>query len=581
MDTNEQRERRIRKARERQTKRSQRRESITSSFTESLSRLAELKPKRVPPPVERGYLALLNIIQDTFWYLRRNPKFTRGLAGGAAGIVLLFFLSLFFSPNIGPNIRTMDIAIGGMSLEAAAAKLEDTLANERPISLRLDGEQIVSVTPEQLGIDLDAEATVQLAKEARLSGIPFGHEVEPMIEVDYGVAQTYMLALVNEVYIPPYEAGYEWRNGDIVAVAGSASRELDVVLTVQRIVDNPLGLLERGQLDLLITNRQPSVIDATPYLEAARAFVNRGLTIAGYDPFTNETQQWQTTPEEMAHWLVASPNGISVRENSLQRFVDSVNDLLNTGDNPRYINEEFLRDALVTAIEAQQSTVQVRINYLPRVYTVDRGQTGFSIGRSTGLPFRLIDEANPGLNWNQLTVGQEIILPSRDSVIPINPISDKRIIVDLDRFYMVAYEDNEIVFHAPISIGMRDYPTSPGIYQILEKVDVAYGSSFNLCGDRGCGQWQMDYFMGIYEVAPGLTNGFHGAVLLPNGGYLDGGSSQLSSTFGCVMADNGMAQQLYEWSDVGTMVEIVSDEFAPESELARQAIEFMDVQNQL
>jgi hypothetical protein len=48
-----------------------------------------------------------------------------------------------------------------------------------------------------------------------------------------------------------------------------------------------------------------------------------------------------------------------------------------------------------------------------------------------------------------------------------------------------------------------------------------------------------------------------------------------------VMADNGMAQQLYEWSDVGTMVEIVSDEFAPESELARQAIEFMDVQNQL
>jgi hypothetical protein len=36
------------------------------------------------------------------------------------------------------------------------------------------------------------------------------------------------------------------------------------------------------------------------------------------------------------------------------------------------------------------------------------------------------------------------------------------------------------------------------------------------------------------------------------------------------------AQQLYEWAVIGTVVEIVSDDFQPRSALARQAITFMD-----
>jgi hypothetical protein len=82
----------------------------------------------------------------------------------------------------------------------------------------------------------------------------------------------------------------------------------------------------------------------------------------------------------------------------------------------------------------------------------------------------------------------------------------------------------------------------------------------------------MSWFMGIYEVAPGLINGFHGMVRLPNGGILNEGAVGRPGTFGCVMSVDTDAQRLYEWAEVGTVVEIISDEFPPMSDLARSVV---------
>mgnify|MGYP001251354731 FL=1 len=136
---------------------------------------------------------------------------------------------------------------------------------------------------------------------------------------------------------------------------------------------------------------------------------------------------------------------------------------------------------------------------------------------------------------------------------------------------MVAYENGEPVFSWAISSGISTAPTYPGVFQILNHDEVALGSSYTLCSAAGCGQWQMYWFMGIYEVTPGLVNGFHGAVLLPNGTYLGGGSVGSPYTFGCVMSTNDNAELLYNWADEGTVVEIISSEFAPRSDLARRA----------
>ena len=118
----------------------------------------------------------------------------------------------------------------------------------------------------------------------------------------------------------------------------------------------------------------------------------------------------------------------------------------------------------------------------------------------------------------------------------------------------------------------------PAVFQILTHNDTAFGGSFALCNDAGtnCDQWRMNWFMGVYEVVPGLMNGFHGAVQLPNGNYLGGGGVYEPATFGCIMSLDDNAEKLYQWAEQGTVVEILSEDYAPESELGRFALDYIN-----
>lgn len=580
MSETEPRRKRITKARMRYEKRKNRREAMVELRDESASKLKNVAPDNLQLP--KSVQTAWTILTDTLWHLVYRTAALKIVGGLVLVIVGLFLLSLLFSSNIGPGVSSLGVALGGQSIEEAETSLLTAWNQETRITITLDGKNFASVRPRDIGLELDTFATAEAAKEAGLRGLFFGHSVEPIIAANYATAQQYLLNITDDVYIPPFEAHYSWDAAaqQVIGVAGTPSRELDIAATTLSITDDPLQLVRRGRLALVTTARQPQVVDPSPYLEEAQAFVTSGFTIAGYDPFKNEFEKWRTTPEEMTRWLVAGTTGLRVDTRNTERFVEGVNQILRRGDDPRYINEQDISESIQNALDNQIVEVEARIRYLQQEYTMSYGDTGFGIAFATGIPFRLINEANPNIKWEAMSPGDTIVLPSRDEVLPVEPVSHKRIVVDLDRRWMVAYENNEQVFAWRISVGRPDAPTSPGVFQILDKNEKASGGSFALCDTRGCDQWVMDYFMSIYEVAPGLTNGFHGAVLLPNGAYLNGGSAQTASTYGCVMADNAEAQQLYEWADVGTMVELISyrSGFTPESTLAQQAMEYIDIQ---
>ncbi|MGJ3239506.1 MAG: L,D-transpeptidase family protein [Anaerolineae bacterium] len=563
------------RARERIEKRKQRREMISSLANESLDKL----PAVDLPRSSSKFAPVIDIILDAWWHFRRDAP-TGLIVKGVGGLIIVllgfFTLMTLFSPNIGPNISTMGIALSGQSVDEATQTLFQYWNDDVSIDLLVNGEVFAQVIPSEIGLTLDASATAQAAKDAGLSGFPFGQEITPIITAEYSDIQTYMLSIANAIYIPAYEAGYEWRDGTLVSVTGQGSRELDVVQSVQRIVDDPETIVQAGSVEVVTTSTPPRVIEADPYYDEAVAFVTSDFVIEGYDPFRDENQLWATTRQEMARWLVVTENGLQVREDSLDSFVNQVNSQLDVENWTRYLDPQETYDAINNAFVNGTDIADVRIRYADSTYTLRDGDWGFRLSRRLGLPFFNIQNVNPGINWEEVYPGERIAVPSRDLVIPLDPVENRRIVVDLDRRYLVAFENDEIVFDWPISVGRTDAPTNPGVYQILSQVDVASGSSFALCNDNAeCGQWEMDHFMGIYEVGVGLTNGFHGTVRLPNGNTLTQGSAQLASTFGCVMSDSHQAEMLYNWAETGIVVEMISSDFPPESETGQRALEFI------
>ncbi len=561
--------------RERQAQRYRRKHAFVTLKEEGSAKIST-----VTAPLENSVMTqrLKVMVGDTLWYLLKRTPLVKIIAG-VLGLTLLFTIASFvFSDKIAPNVWALDTAISGLTIEQAQAALLAAWQDEVKIMVMLEDKTLQQVPPEQVGLLLDAKQMAEMAFGARLSGIPMGVYIDPIITFDAGAAQRYLLNLTETVYIPPYEAGYAWEGAVLVGIPGRASRELDVALTLQRLSQDPDSVVENRQLTLLTMSTPPNVMDPQPYLAQAEAFVISNFQIIGYDPFSDEIIPWATTQDEMTRWLAAGANGIIVRPNALEPFADAINARLKESGKPRYLDPQEVANAINDAIVTKNDRAVLRIRYLPGQYEIADGDIGYEIGRKTGLPFGMIEAANPGLNWNQLYIGQTINLPSRDALLPQTPVSTKRIIVDLDRLWLVAYENNQMVFNYPISSGRGEAPTFPGIFQILTHTDVAYGSSFTLCDDAGlnCGQWEMEWFMGVYEVVPGLMNGFHGDVLLPNGALLGGGGGARSrSTFGCVMADNTNAKALYDWAELGTVVEIISSQFPPQSALGQQAYEFI------
>jgi LysM repeat protein len=272
--------------------------------------------------------------------------------------------------------------------------------------------------------------------------------------------------------------------------------------------------------------------------------------------------------------LAAGQGGLILREDTFNAFIDALNTRLSAEGDGRFVDPAEVSEGVQTAIRAQEHFTLVRMRYHPEIYTVEAGDTSFRIARKMGIPRFLIVEANPGRDLGSLFVGDEIKLPSRDVVLSKPVVPQKRIIVNLNNQTMAAFENGQLVFQWAVSSGIETAPTSPGIFQILTHNETARGSSFALCNDEGlnCGQWVMHWFMGIYEVTPGLMNGFHGKVELPNGGLLGDGAVGRPYTFGCLMARDGDAKSLYDWAEDGTIVEVISSEFEPMSELGRQAL---------
>ncbi|MBZ0297302.1 MAG: peptidoglycan binding domain-containing protein [Anaerolineae bacterium] len=510
-------------------------------------------------------------LRDAWWHLSRVPGLLSKVGAALGALALLYILLHVFQGRTFPNVWAFGVYLGDMTVDEAEAALQTAWNQDIQIAL-VDGDRRWTASPGELGLSLDARPIAEAARGVGLAGMPFGWYLDPNVQMNTALAQEFVLALSDEADIHPANAGYKLEGDEVAGVAGYDGRRLNVVATMDKLSQDVVEIIKDRELALVMETLPPDVYDPDLYLEEARELVNNPFQMIGYDPFTDEYLSWKTTADVFVSWLQAGRDGLTLREEAFAPFLDAQNASLDGEAKPRYLDHNETIDKLREAIAGHEERVNLRIRYRPTQYEIAYGDRAYSIARQTGIPFFLVEEANAGRDLNTLSPGDVINLPSRDVTLPLDPVPNKRIIVDLSTQSLVAYENGQQVFNWLISSGMSSAPTSPGVFQVLSHDDVALGSSYTLCNSQGCGQWEMYWFMGIYEVVPGLMNGFHGAVLLPNGAYLGGGNVGAPYTFGCIMSLDSNAKLLYDWAEEGTIVEIISSEFSPQSDLARQVV---------
>jgi lipoprotein-anchoring transpeptidase ErfK/SrfK len=118
----------------------------------------------------------------------------------------------------------------------------------------------------------------------------------------------------------------------------------------------------------------------------------------------------------------------------------------------------------------------------------------------------------------------------------------KRIVIDLSRQLLFAYDGSQLVFKFDCATGDRRNPTPLGQFQIFQKNRFHFSSQYKV---------QMDYALFFNQ---GIA--IHEAVGVMTVSYLRFAGLDSLGSHGCVRLSKDHARMLFDWAPVNTAVDV-------------------------
>jgi lipoprotein-anchoring transpeptidase ErfK/SrfK len=458
--------------------------------------------------------------------------------------------------TIMPGVEVYGVSIGGLSTGNAQNRLQ--MAWSQPSIVLVGDCQTWVASPEALGLTLDAEGTIDRARQIGRSPDSLKEwltnegqvTIEPIWSFDPVKAEEFLGALAPEIALLPVDAGIRIIDGRAEMTPPFEGRALDVTATLDQLTHDPQRIQVEGNISLITQSVQPAVLDTSATVAAANEKLSVDLHLHAFDPVSSQTMDIVVTPELWRPWLTldlgdSGQLNWDIQHSQLKAFLREQSTALGSG---RYLDVDQASAAISQAIINQQDNVELRIYHDERQHTVQPGETLSSIGRHYGIPYPWIQQANPGLG-SGLFAGQTLRIPSPDVLLPLPVVRDKRIVVSLSQQRVWVYEDGELKWEWLASTGIDDSPTSPGVFQIQSHEPNAYANNWDL--------W-MPHFMGVYRPVPyaDFMNGFHGFPTRSGHNLLWTGDLGRRVTYGCILLSSENATALYNWAEDGVVVEI-------------------------
>ena len=458
-----------------------------------------------------------------------------------------------------PGVFVYDKPVGLNTYQETINQIDADWNLNRRINLIYENDPAISfsLSPAELGIWVDSQKTAEAAYSIGRSTKPFDdilasiqeepHIVYPVLYFDEKIAKETLIKMDEELAIQAQDAQITYQDGQWIAIPGSEGRKIDIGITIDELYKNAFDILITGSAPIAMSYPMPTIVDLTPVLGEIDQVISQELSITAYDPIEDETFNWRVPIEIKRSWVSLKPEDYSV---SMVYQDDDIASLLTSWQQElgesRFF-QETQPESIIDSWKSNQSP-QIMIKHGPTTYQVSPGESLWSISLKLGMPMFHIMDANQGLTTNNIEAGMILDIPSKDILLPLPVVPNKRIVIDISEQRMMVYEDGQIRNSYIVSTGVSDSPTMPGVFQVQTHELNAYASNWDL---------YMPHFMGIYEAWPGFMNGIHGLPLLSGGQRLWASTLGSPASYGCIILDLAAAEDLYDWADPGVVVEIV------------------------
>ena len=323
---------------------------------------------------------------------------------------------------------------------------------------------------------------------------------------------------------------------------------LNIQETLEMMEKDYQAILVSGKIQIIPQPITPRITDVIPALKEAQQFLETPIQLKIYDAITDEYFDITVPEERLINWLDVEPseNGPQITFDEYKVAAD-LTDMSEELGGWRYLKGELFSKDLAQAVREKKPLPLIIASHTSTNYTTKPGDTLLKIGWNNGMPMWKILEANPNLDPDNIWAGINLIIPSKDEMLPLPVIANKRIIININNQRLLTYQDGQKIGQHLISTGIDRSPTQPGIFQVQSHEKNAYASVWDL---------YMPNFLGIYESWPGFMNGIHGLPILSSGQRLWANILGSPASYGCIIVDLETSDLLYEWAEDGVVVEI-------------------------
>jgi vancomycin resistance protein YoaR len=217
-----------------------------------------------------------------------------------------------YMDRIYPSVSVFGTDLGGLTLAEAEIVLQQRFQDHQPIKLTLRyGERTWAVSPQEVGVSLDAKATAISAYVMGREGSTLkrlwdqgqilwtGHTVPFTLLIDEGIGTLYLSRLAQEINQPVRDAALVVDDLQVETVPSQMGREVDIAATRQ-IIYQRVATLSGGIVDLVVHQTPPAIADVSQAKFDTEQILGSPLTLRLSDVDGGEGSKIAYTLDQMA-----------------------------------------------------------------------------------------------------------------------------------------------------------------------------------------------------------------------------------------------------------------------------------------